>query len=181
MNVQTDDVITWGMMLRKLPTVAKALPRVIRGLKLSKVKAPDQPCGLAWSFEQAVARNPSGPALLYGNRSLSYLQANQWANRIAHYLIGQGLGKGDVVGVLVDNRIELLITVLAVAKVGGVCAMLNTSQTQGALVHSITLVSPVAMVVGAELLDGYSAVREQVSVDPARHYFVADRDRCRPG
>ncbi|KPA89048.1 acyl-CoA synthetase (AMP-forming)/AMP-acid ligase II [Pseudomonas asplenii] len=176
MNVQTDDVITWGMMLRKLPTVAKALPRVIRGLKLSKVKAPDQPCGLAWSFEQAVARNPSGAALLYGNRSLTYQQTNQWANRIAHYLIAQGIGKGDVIGVLIENRIELLVTILAVAKVGGVCAMLNTSQTQGALVHSITLVSPVAMVVGAELLGAYSAVREQVAIDPARHYFVADQD-----
>ncbi|TVT79634.1 long-chain-acyl-CoA synthetase [Pseudomonas sp. H3(2019)] len=182
MSLASNDMITWGMMLRKLPSIAKALPRVVRGLKVANVKQPDQPCGLGWSFEQATHRNPNGPALLQGELKLSYAQVNQWANRLAHYLIAQGIGKGDVVGVFIENRPELLVTVLAVAKVGAISAMLNTSQTQQALVHSVNLVEPVAIVVGEELVGAYSAIREQVAIDTARTWWVADQDTSRdPG
>jgi len=182
MNRNRNDMITWGMMLRKLPSIARAIVRVVKGLKVANVDKPDQPCGLGWTFEQATRRNPGGAALLYGDVVLSYAQVNQWANRIAHYLSAQGIGKGDVVAIFIENRPELLVTVLAVAKVGGVCAMLNTSQTQGVLVHSVNLVKPVAIMVGAELVGAFSAIREQVSVDEQRTWFVADQDTARdPG
>ncbi|MGH8410359.1 MAG: AMP-binding protein, partial [Pseudomonas sp.] len=170
------DTITWGMMLRKLPSIAKAIPRVVKGMKVANVKDPTQACGLGWSFEQATLRNPEGPALLYGEVQLTYAQVNRWANRIAHHLIAQGIGKGDVVAVFIENRPELLVTILAVAKVGAISALLNTSQTRDALVHSLHLVTPAAIVVGAELVPAYLAVRERVPIEMARTWFVADQD-----
>ncbi|WP_019579712.1 long-chain-acyl-CoA synthetase [Pseudomonas mandelii] len=170
------DTITWGMMLRKLPSIAKAIPRVVKGMKVANVKDPTQPCGLGWSFEQATLRNPDGPALLQGDVILTYAQVNQWANRIAHHLIAQGTGKGDVVAVFIENRVELLVTILAVAKVGAISALLNTSQTRDTLVHSLNLVAPVAIVVGEELVPAFNAVRERVVIDAARTWFVADQD-----
>ena len=170
------DTITWSMMLRKLPSIAKAIPRVVKGMKVANVKDPTQPCGLGWSFEQATLRNPQGPALLYGEVTLTYAQVNEWANRIAHHLIAQGIGKGDVVAVFIENRPELLVTILAVAKVGAISALLNTSQTRDTLVHSLNLVAPVAIVVGEELVAAFLAVRERVSMAQARTWFVADRD-----
>jgi citronellyl-CoA synthetase len=175
MSHQQDDMITWGMMLRKVPAIVRALPRVVRGMRAANVTDPGQPCGLGWYFEQAVLRNPHGAALLYGDEVLSYSEANQRANRIAHHLQAQGIAKGDVIAVLVENRPELLLPVLAVAKLGGICAMLNTSQTQAALVHSLNLVSPVAIVVGAELVAAHAAVRDQVAIEAGRTWFVADQ------
>ncbi|WP_077044648.1 long-chain-acyl-CoA synthetase [Pseudomonas sp. KK4] len=170
------DTITWGMMLRKLPSIAITLPRVIKGMKVANVTDPTQACGLAWSFEQATLRNPNGPALLHDAVSLSYAQVNQWANRIAHHLISQGIGKGDVIAVFIENRPELLVTILAVAKVGAVSALLNTSQTGDALVHSLNLVTPTAIVVGEELIQAFLAVCERVSIAMSRRWFVADQD-----
>ncbi|MGY2188554.1 long-chain-acyl-CoA synthetase [Pseudomonas sp. SDO5591_S426] len=170
------DTITWGMMLRKLPSIAKALPRVVKGMKVANVKDPTQTCGLGWSFEQATLRNPDGPALLHGEVSLTYAQVNQWANRIAHHLIDQGIGKGDVVAVFIENRPELLVTILAVAKVGAISALLNTSQTRDTLAHSLNLVAPAAIVVGEELVPAFLAVRERVAIEAARTWFVADQD-----
>ena len=170
------DTITWGMMLRKLPSIAKAIPRVVKGMKVANVKDPTQPCGLGWSFEQATLRNPDGPALLQGEVALTYAQVNQWANRIAHHLIAQGIRKGDVVAVFIENRPELLVTILAVAKVGAISALLNTSQTRDTLAHSLNLVAPAAIIVGEELVPAFSAVRERVSIEAARTWFVADRD-----
>jgi len=170
-----DDMITWGKLLRKVPAIVRALPRVVRGMRAANVTDPSQPCGLGWQFEQATSRNPDGAALLYGDSVLSYAQANQRANRIAHHLHQQGIGKGDVVALFIENRPELLLSVLAVAKLGGICAMLNTSQTQAVPVHSLNLVSPVAIVVGAELVAAYTTVREHVTIAAHRTWFVADQ------
>ncbi|OOV96277.1 long-chain-acyl-CoA synthetase [Pseudomonas sp. MF4836] len=175
MNSNQSDMITWGMIIRKLPSIARALPRVLKGMKAANVEKPDQACGLGWTFEQATQRNPDGAALLYGNQRLTYTQVNQWANRITHYLQQQGLGKGDVVAIFIENRPELLVAVLAVAKLGGICAMLNTAQTQGVLAHSLNLVKPAAIVVGGELVAAYSAVRPQLAIDAQRTWFVADQ------
>lgn len=176
------DTITWSMMLRKLPSIAKAIPRVVKGMKVANVKDPTQACGLGWTFEQATLRNPDGPALLQGDVTLSYAQVNQWANRIAHHLITQGIRKGDVVAVFLENRPELLVTILAVAKVGAISALLNTSQTRDTLAHSLNLVAPAAIIVGEELVPAFSAVRERVSIEPTRTWFVADQDTYRhPG
>ncbi|CAI8943592.1 citronellyl-CoA synthetase [Pseudomonas sp. IT-P74] len=182
MSRTSNDTITWSMMLRKLPSIAKAIPRVVKGMKAANVKDPTQACGLGWSFEQATLRNPDGPALLEGDVTLSYSEVNQWANRIAHHLIGQGIGKGDVVAVFIENRPELLVTILAVAKVGAISALLNTSQTRDTLVHSVNLVAPVAIIVGEELVPAYLAVRDRVSIKADRTWFVADQDTSRqPG
>ncbi|WP_339425315.1 long-chain-acyl-CoA synthetase [Pseudomonas proteolytica] len=175
MSNPNSEMITLGMMLRKVPTIVRALPRLVRGIRVANITDPDQPCGLGWTFEQATQRNPEGAALLYGDQVLSYRQANQHANRIAHHLQAQGIGKGDVVALFIENRPELLLTVLAVAKVGGICAMLNTAQTQAVLVHSLTLVDPMAIVVGAELVEAYDAVRGQVAIDPQRTWYVAEQ------
>ncbi|WPN31855.1 long-chain-acyl-CoA synthetase [Pseudomonas sp. P5_109] len=182
MSRTSHDTITWGMMLRKLPSIAKAIPRVVKGMKVANVKDPTQPCGLGWSFEQATLRNPDGPALLQGDVTLSYSEVNQWANRIAHHLIDQGIGKGDVVAVFIENRPELLVTILAVAKVGAISALLNTSQTRDTLVHSVNLVAPVAIIVGEELVPAYLEVCDRVAIKTARTWFVADQDTSRqPG
>jgi len=174
MSHQQDEMITWGMMLRKVPSIVKALPRVVRGMRAANVTDPVQPCGLGWHFEQATLRNPDGAALLYGETVLSYSEANRRANRLAHYLQAQGIAKGDVVALFIENRPELLLSVLAVTKLGGICAMLNTSQTQATLVHSLNLVTPVAIVVGAELAGALDAVRDQVAIAADRTWFVAD-------
>ena len=182
MTSSNTDVITWGKMLKKTPFLMRNLPRIIKGLRISNVKDPAQACGLGWTFEQAVKRNPRGSAILYENVRFTYDEVNQWANRIAHYLTSQGIRKGDVVGVFIENRPELLVNVLAVAKIGAVSAMLNTSQTHKVLIHSFNLVKPKAAIIGEELVDAFDEVRGELDVDPNMVYWVADRDTTKdPG
>ncbi|MCW1245809.1 long-chain-acyl-CoA synthetase [Pseudomonas sp. SAICEU22] len=176
MSRRPSDAITWGMMLRKLPTIARAVPRIVKGMKLANVQDPTQPCGLGWCFEQATQRNPQGPALLCGDTVLSYAQVNEQANRIARYLLTQGVAKGDCVAIFIENRPQLLVTVLAVAKVGAVSAMINTAQTGDALVHSLALVTPVAVVVGDERVAAFDDVRARIGLSHGRTWWVADQE-----
>ncbi|MCG8669225.1 MAG: long-chain-acyl-CoA synthetase [Pseudomonadales bacterium] len=179
---QHEDVITWGMMLKKVPGIMKNAPKIVKGLKTGNISDPTQACGLGWAFELATKKNPRGNALLYENTRFSYDEVNQWANRFAHYLISQGVKKGDVVGVLIENRPELLVTVLAVAKIGAVSAMLNTSQTGKVLIHSFNLVKPKMAIIGDELVETFEEVRKDLDVEEDQVYYLADTDTTKdPG
>ncbi len=169
-----DDVITGRQIASKVPELLSRLPDVIKGTVMANSTSKTKPLGLGLCFEHAMKINPHGVAVLYEDRELSYTQFNSWANQIAHYLLSRGVKKSDSIAILIENRPELLATALACAKIGAVAAMLNTSQKGKVLSHSISLVNPVMIVAGAECVEGYDALRQQLSIDDSCHLFFAD-------
>src|SRR5690606_2831171 len=61
-------------------------------------------------FETQVRQQPHATALICGELSLSYLQLNQHANRLAHGLIAQGIGPEDLVALALPRGIEMIIS-----------------------------------------------------------------------
>ncbi len=171
-----DDVITLSQVARKVPGFLTHLPTMLKGLRISKDTDPNKTVGLGWAFEQATRHNPHGPAVLYQEQRYTYTQFNQWANRIAHYFLMQGFAKGDVVAVLMENRPELLAIAIALAKIGVVAALVNTSQRDRVLTHSINLVKPRAVILGDELIQPFTEVHPNLSIDQGAVYWFADQD-----
>ncbi|MGH3553566.1 MAG: non-ribosomal peptide synthetase, partial [Mycobacterium sp.] len=64
--------------------------------------------------------SPDAVAVVYEGRQYSYREINEEANRLAHWLIEQGIGAEDIVAVLLDKSPELVITALGVLKAGAV-------------------------------------------------------------
>lgn len=170
------DVITLPKLLSKVPAVVANLPGLIKGSRMSKITDTKTPLGLGKGFQLAVEANPNGIAVLYQDTQLTYRQLNGWANRIADYLSSIGLKKGDTVAVDIENRPELLATVIGCAKLGLCAALLNTSQRGKVLVHSFNLVKPKAAIIGEELIDAINEVRGELELDDNRFYFLADGD-----
>ncbi len=125
--------------------------------------------------EDKVKRYANNTLIQYQDRRITYNEFNQAANRVAHYLAGQGVGKGSVVALLMANRPEFLIYQLAITKLGAAAALINSSQKGQVLLHSLNLVKPKAVVVGDEHLSVLDAVRSdlQGAVDI---YRVPDTD-----
>ena len=71
-------------------------------------------------FEEQVRRTPDGIALRVKERQLTYGELDAQANRLARYLLKQGLKKGDIVGVNADRSPEMIVAFLAVLKSGGI-------------------------------------------------------------
>lgn len=79
------------------------------------------PCdkGLVQLIEEKAAAFPHRVALVWGDHCMSYQELNEQANRLAAYLQSAcGLRAGGRVGLLLANREELVIAMLAVLKVG---------------------------------------------------------------
>ncbi|MFJ2773988.1 amino acid adenylation domain-containing protein [Streptomyces sp. NPDC087300] len=74
--------------------------------------------GVAALFEEQVARTPGAPAVIRQDTTLSYARLNAEANRIAHRLIGVGVGPEDVVAVVMERSESLVAAVLGVLKAG---------------------------------------------------------------
>jgi amino acid adenylation domain-containing protein len=70
-------------------------------------------------FEQQVERTPDAVALVYQEEQLTYAELNARANRLAHHLLGVGVGADSLVGILMGRSLEMVISLLAVLKAGG--------------------------------------------------------------
>ncbi|QCX81895.1 Linear gramicidin synthase subunit B [Streptomyces sp. YIM 121038] len=70
-------------------------------------------------FERQAARTPDAVALDDGSRQLTYAEVDRAANRLAHQLIGRGVGPEHVVALALSRTAEAVVAQLAVAKAGG--------------------------------------------------------------
>lgn len=169
------DLIKLTDVATKLPKLINKVPHLLSGLKQAYLRTPTTATGLGIAFEKAVKHNPHGMALLFEEQKFSYQALNEWANQIGHFYLSLGARKGDVIAVMVENRPELLATVIALAKIGVTTALVNTSQTAKALTHSINLVKPIAVIAGEECRAAIEEVRSDLNVGTDRFHWFADQ------
>lgn len=83
--------------------------------------------------EHAIDAVPDRVALICGDEKLTYVQLEEKANRLAHYLLGQGVKKDDKVGLYCRNRIEIVIAMLGIVKAGAILVNINYRYVEGEL------------------------------------------------
>jgi amino acid adenylation domain-containing protein len=76
-------------------------------------------------LELSARQRPDRIALVCGDRRVTYAELEQTANRLAHGLMAEGVGRGDRVAVHLDNSVEAVVAVLAILKAGAVFMMVN--------------------------------------------------------
>ncbi|MEN3586702.1 amino acid adenylation domain-containing protein, partial [Streptomyces sp. ZYX-F-203] len=76
-------------------------------------------------FQAQVQRSPQAPALIQGDRQISYAELNTRANRIAAHLNTLGTGTGDVVGIHLPRSTDLIAALLGVLKAGAAYTLLD--------------------------------------------------------
>src|SRR5262249_22830051 len=69
-------------------------------------------------FAAQVARTPEAEALSCGERSWTYRELEEAANRLAHLLSDHGAGPGECVALLLERSAEAIMAILAVLKTG---------------------------------------------------------------
>lgn len=115
------------------------------------------PTTLCALFEDQAASTPDATAVVYDGAHHSYREVNESANRLAHWLIEQGIGTEDRVAVLLEKSPDLVITALGIAKAGAVYTPVDPTYPQDRLTHILSDSDPRATVREPVTgLDGYS-------------------------
>lgn len=72
-----------------------------------------------WLFERQVEESPGAVALRIGDRTVTYRELNERANRIAHRLRGLGVTPEERVGICLERSFDMIASVIGVLKAGG--------------------------------------------------------------
>ncbi|TJY56673.1 long-chain-acyl-CoA synthetase [Sinimarinibacterium sp. CAU 1509] len=149
-DVQARDVVRFRDLVRG---IAGALPdswTINRGLYQLLRAKPDRVGSIGLRLQHWADATPDQPALVFEGRSWTYAEFNAWANRVAEVLRRSGVGAGDAVAILLDNRPESLVCAAAVVKLGAIAAMINHNQRGEVLAHSLRLTGAKVVVSSAE-------------------------------
>ncbi len=131
------------------------LTSIARTLWLLRLVKPHATRSIVDIVEGQARRRPDNIAILYQDQRLTYAELDARANRYAHWALAQGIGRGQSVALLMENRPDFIAAWLGLFKVGAQVALINTNLTGAALAHSIAISGARHAIVGAELADNF--------------------------
>ncbi len=145
----------WALLSGALRTLRKMKP-------ITQNKSRTFPDVIA----ELAIKHGNRKALISDREVFTYRGLDERANRYARWAQANGVGKGDVVALLMPNRPEYMAFWLGVTRAGGVVALLNTNLTAQSLAHCIDIVAPKHVVVGAELIANFETARGRLKTTP---------------
>ncbi len=97
-------------------------------LKFNETEAafPENSC-LPELFEAQCRLTPENTAVIFGTQQLSYHELNEKSNRVANWLIANGAGPDQLVGICADRSIDLVAGILGIIKSGSAYVPLDAS------------------------------------------------------
>ncbi len=78
-------------------------------------------------IEKQARRTPYAPAVVFGAEQLTYLELNQAANQLAHYLLKLGISNERLVGIYMERSLEVMVALLGVLKAGAAYVPIDPS------------------------------------------------------
>jgi amino acid adenylation domain-containing protein len=133
--------------------------------------------------ETQVARTPHANAVEHGSLALTYLELNQRANQLAHFLVKRGIGPESKVGICLRRSLELPAALLAVLKAGAACVPLDPAYPKERLTYMLEDSQTTLVLTQAGLLAEVTDFdAEVVNLDADWEMFAAEsRDNVRSG
>jgi amino acid adenylation domain-containing protein/FkbM family methyltransferase len=140
-------------------------------------------------FEAQVAQTPESVALIFGEETLTYAQLNERANRLAHHLIGLGIGPESSVGIALERSVELVVALVATLKAGAAYLPLDPNYPAARLAQMLTDAAPAVVLSTSAVLNQLPQTIDVLTVDAAEiemalehapAYNPTDADRTAP-
>ncbi|MPY56988.1 class I adenylate-forming enzyme family protein [Streptomyces spongiae] len=131
---------------------------------------------------QLLQRNqqcfPDRTALVDAHRSVTWAELHDRVTRLAHGLSGRGIRRGDRVAVLSLDRVEVLETYFALARLGALFVPLNHSLTPAEVTGIAESCDPVALIGESALLERHPDLpaRIRVPLDGAEFAALCETD-----
>ncbi|MBD2773825.1 amino acid adenylation domain-containing protein [Iningainema tapete] len=108
--------------------------------------------GIIEWLDQACQRFPEQIALEYKGCQVSYSNLDEMANRLANCLMAQ-LSKGSIVAVILDDRIEIIVTLIGILRTGCVFVPLDPDFPASRLSQIVADVEPDCFITNSKYED----------------------------
>lgn len=82
-----------------------------------------------------VRQRPEAPAVIQGERVLTYRELGAEAERIARALAAEGIGPGDLIGICMERSPLMIVAILAVLQTGAAYVPLDAAYPEARLRH----------------------------------------------
>lgn len=149
--------------------------KVLLGAVMTKPPKPNEIASFSLLVEENARKWPDEVALITDEESETWGGLNIRANRVVAFLKADGIAKGDCVSVFMQNRVEFVVQIVAICKLGAVAGLINTNLTRQQLVHCINLTASRKCIFGEELTEPLNEVRDELSLkDGSDYLFVRD-------
>ncbi|MCG0284479.1 non-ribosomal peptide synthetase [Streptomyces sp. PSAA01] len=107
--------------------------------------------GLVEAVARQVRATPDALAVIAEEESLTYRELDSRSNRLAHWLIGRGVGPESLVAVCLPRTADLAVALLAVLKSGAAYVPVDPDHPRSRIDHILADARP-ALVLDADLL-----------------------------
>jgi amino acid adenylation domain-containing protein len=94
------------------------------------------------AFARQAARTPAAPAVVCGERTLTYAELDARANQLAHHLRRLGVGIGSLVPIWLPRSPEMVVALLGVLKAGAAYVPLDPVQPSERLGRILAAMEP---------------------------------------
>ncbi|MBR3954223.1 MAG: amino acid adenylation domain-containing protein, partial [Clostridia bacterium] len=126
-------------------------------------------------FEEQVAKNPDKTAVVAVDKTLTYKELNEEANRIAHSLMEKGVGRGDIVGLMLPRKSSFLSALFGILKTGAAYLPIDPDQPEDRVEYMLATSSAKLCITEENIAQ--LATNEQTK-NPARQTQSADLCYC---
>jgi fatty-acyl-CoA synthase len=113
-------------------------------------------------IDRLASRFGEAPALIDPNAEMSFRALSRRANQYARFALTSNLRRGDAVALVMNNCAEYVAIWLGLTRAGVMVALVNPQLSGDALIHSIAIANPHAVIVGAELAPRVAAIRARL-------------------
>jgi arthrofactin-type cyclic lipopeptide synthetase A len=104
-------------------------------------------------FELQAAARPQAVAVVYEDGSLTYGELNARANRLAHYLVAQGVRPDDRVAICIERGMDMIVGLLGILKSGAGYVPLDPAHPPERLSFMLADSAPKVLLTQRELRD----------------------------
>ncbi|MEQ3679907.1 AMP-binding protein [Pseudophaeobacter sp.] len=122
-------------------------------MKISGIAAQAVQLKVAELFHKQAQIRANRPAVVYGERTITFAELDQRTTQLANALVSAGVGHGDRVAVLSQNDPVFLDVFMAAAKIGAIVATQNWRLSGAELKHCFDLVQPALTFVSGRFAD----------------------------
>src|SRR6201997_5871751 len=137
----------------RLPGLLSGVPAILPGVMTVLRARPSAKTSIGKVFAERAARYGDNAFIKFEADTITYREANETANRYAAVLAARGVGRGDVVGIMLRNSPNAVLMMLAAVKCGAVAGMLNYHQRGEVLAHSLGLLDAKVLVAESDLIE----------------------------